>query len=579
MKSGNFDIKPLKTKIEDKINSNKKIGMLTYIAAILVTICISTTIVYVATEDSRTEKHNITVDKKGDEYLYKGDLDKAIEQYNDIRGEKEGNDKLQALKNIKIADTYSLKGDLINYKKYIDLAKEVKNQDDEVLNRIVFSQYINGDVSTALKEGDGALKVNPNNKQLTKTMIAVYMANGNIDGAKGLLDSYNVDKLSAYDLAEYSKILMTLGDYKKGLSTLKEAWIIDKDELKIYDVLAQVSLYNKDKLINGIKELQKTHTEELAYKMWLAKVYSLTPETSKEAENIILELKNKVADSIEMKFIEAAILHNLGNDVEGEKLIEELLEKNPNDYRVLHTAAWQYLRKGKIQEAMDYCKRSIEQNESYPDNYAFLMPEILKHMENASSPTPYYLKAILKEPYNYNILISAANYYWDSEQNSDKAIQYFSLASTIKPDEPEIKYSMALLYFNEKKDNEAVQALKESIKLKAKSVKYHRTLGTVYLTIGKAKEGIEEIRTAFKYDEKDILTLNNAGCYYAMYTDDFNKANTNLKKAYEGINQSTDEYTKKIIKENYDNVRAVIQKIQKGKSNESIIIPDFRLLY
>jgi hypothetical protein len=97
--------------------------------------------------------------------------------------------------------------------------------------------------------------------------------------------------------------------------------------------------------------------------------------------------------------------------------------------------------------------------------------------------------------------------------------------------------------------------------------------------MGKAKEGIEETRTAYKYDENDILTLNNAGCYYIMYTNDFNKGYTNLKKAFEGINENTDEYTKKIIKENYDNVKIIIDKIQKGKGNESITVPDFRLLY
>lgn len=578
MKLRKFDIKSVKTNIEDGISANKKINILTHISAIVIATFIVTMGIYVATEESRREEYNISANKKANEYLFLGEFDNAIEQYSKIKVDEEESSKVEALKNINIADTYSLKGDIGNYKKYIDLAKGVKSKDDEVLNRIVFSQYINGDMSIALKEGEWALKVNPSNKQLVKTMIAVYMANNEKDAAKNLLNLYNVDKSSAYDLAEYSKIIITLGDYKKGLSTLKEAWTIDKDEFKVYDVLAQVSLYNKNKLVSEIKELEEKDVEDLAYKMWLAKIYSLTPDTSKEAEKILLQLKGNDS-SIEMKLIEAAVLYNLNNDVEGDKLIEELLKDNPSDYRVLHTAAWQYLRKGKLEEAMDYCKKSIAQNESYPDNYAFLMPEILKHMENEVSSAPYYLTGISKEPYNYNILISAANYYWYSEQNANRALQYFDLASKIKPDEPEIKYNMALLYFNEKKDDEAIEALKYSIKLKGNSVKYHRTLGTVYLTIGKAKEGIEEIRAAYKYDENDILTLNNAGCYYVMYTDDFNKANTNLRKAFEGINEKTDEYTKKIIKENYNNVKAIIEKIQKGKGNESITIPDFRLLY
>lgn len=579
MKSEGFNKNLIKTKIKDRIDSGGKTGILIYMVAIIVIIFVATMIIYTATGESRVEKHNISLEKKANEHLYLGEMDKAIEQYNEIKVTKEKDSTQFALKNLYIADAYSLKGDLVNYNKYIKLAKETNPKDDEVLNRLVFSQYINGDIGVALKEGEVALGINPNNKQLVKTMIAVYIANDKKDQAEKLVSSYNVDKSSAYEMAEYSGIIMVLGDYKNGLDKLREAWKINKDEYKIYDILAQNAVYNKGKFVNEIKKLQEDNPEDEAYKMWLAKIYSLETATSKEAEKLVVELKKKNVNGIEIKLIEAAVLQNLNKEKEGDKLIGEVLEKNNDDYSVLHTAGWLYLKKHMLKEAMDYCRKSIEQNENYPDNYAFLMPEILKNMEDGTTAVAYYQTGILKEPYNYKIILAAANYYWNSEQNTDKAIQYFKLASKIKPDEPEIKYNMALLYFNENRDDEAVQALKESIKLKPTSVKYHRTLGTVYLTIGKAKEGIEETRAAYKYDKNDILTLNNAGCYYIMYTDDFNKANTNLKKAFEGIDKNTNEYTKKIIKENYDNVKAIVDKIQKSKGNEDITIPDFRLLY
>jgi hypothetical protein len=54
-------------------------------------------------------------------------------------------------------------------------------------------------------------------------MIAVYIANDKKDQAEKLVSSYNVDKSSAYEMAEYSGIIMVLGDYKKGLDKLREA--------------------------------------------------------------------------------------------------------------------------------------------------------------------------------------------------------------------------------------------------------------------------------------------------------------------------------------------------------------------
>ncbi|PRR76470.1 hypothetical protein [Clostridium thermopalmarium] len=153
------------------------------------------------------------------------------------------------------------------------------------------------------------------------------------------------------------------------------------------------------------------------------------------------------------------------------------------------------------------------------------------------------------------------------------------MANYINPMEPEIKYNIALLYFNEGRDEDAIKILKECIKLKDNIIKYHRTLGVVYLTNGKHDEGIKEVRTAFKLNENDILTLNNAGCYYAIYTNDLHRAYYNLKKAADGITSNTDEYTKNVIKKNYNDIKLVINKIEKGKPNDSIKVPDLRLLY
>jgi hypothetical protein len=97
--------------------------------------------------------------------------------------------------------------------------------------------------------------------------------------------------------------------------------------------------------------------------------------------------------------------------------------------------------------------------------------------------------------------------------------------------------------------------------------------------MGKSEQGIKEIRKAFKIDENDILNLNNAACYYILYTNDFNRGYYNLKQAVDGITKTTDEYTKKVINDNFENVKTIIEKIEKGKGDESIKVPDFRLLY
>lgn len=216
-----------------------------------------------------------------------------------------------------------------------------------------------GTVLKLYKMEKNALKANSKNKSLIKSMMAIYMVNKELDKAKQIVQLYDVDKKSAYDLAEYSRMLMILGDIKGAFAKLKEAWDIDKDEYKIYDVLAQESLYNSDKIISYIKELEKNNSNELAYKMWLAKIYSLKEDKSKEGVQIIEQLKGKDVGNIEIKLIEASILQNMNKSKEVDKLINEVIQNNKDDYGVLHTAAWFYLRRHDLEKLWNIAKNPL----------------------------------------------------------------------------------------------------------------------------------------------------------------------------------------------------------------------------
>lgn len=557
-----------------KLNGKRIIYFLVTVLCALIII-----LLFWSNNPNRISKYNSALKEKGDKFLFSGEYDKAIEEYLKIKTSNSKDGSEESLKNIRIAQIYALKGDDDNYNKYINIVRSSNVKQDQVLSKLMLDSLFNGNISDSFKYGEEALKINPQNKEVIKSMIALYIANNKREEAIKLIKNYPVDIKSAYDVAENARMFLIIGDINEGLNQLKKAYDMDKDEYKIYDVLAQESLYYKEKILKAINDLSSKNPNETAYKMWLAKIYSLTSTTNDKSEKLLSELQNKDTGKIEIQLIKAAVLQNSNNAEESDKLIKQIIAENKKDYRAFHSAGWLYLRNGDFEKAMDNCNKSIEQNKNYPDNYAFLMPEILKSIDKSQYAGAYYQVAIEKEPYNYNILINAANYYASTSNRISKAIDLYKLASLINPNEPEIKYNMALLYFNDNKDKEAVQALKDCIKLNSSSLKYHRTLGTIYLNMGKNQEGINEIREAFKYDENDILTLNNAGCYYIIYTNDFNRGYYNLKKAVAGINSNTDEYTKRVINENYNNVKAIIEKIEKGKGNESIKIPDFRLLY
>ncbi|MDF2880456.1 MAG: hypothetical protein K0R54_1013 [Clostridiaceae bacterium] len=545
---------------------------ITSLLGIVGALVVTGSLIYFREKVQTQQKITITTNKAED-YFYSANYNAAINEYLNIQRM----DNSSNLWNVKIAEVYSVKGDIENSRKYIEKAKNDKKT-AELLNYIIFTEFMNKDYKSALADGEKALKDYPHDKKLIKTMFTVYMANNELDKAKSLMNIYPVDSKSSYDMAEYGRMLMIEGDMDNGFKNLKLAWNENKDEYKVYDVLAQISVYNKDKILQLVTDLSDKNKDEVAYKMWLAKIYSLQKETADQAGKILDSIKNKDVGKIEFKLIKASVLQNTDKTKEADELMNSVIKENKDNYTILHTAGWYYLNKKEYDKAEKYCKESIIKNRDYPDNYGFLMPEILKNEGKSIEGEPYFRTAMMKEPYNYNIMLNIANFYWYTTKNTDKAMEYFRFAEIVKPDDADIKYNMALIDLNNKKDDDAIKLLNECIKLADVVPEYHRTLGTVYFLKGNTKEALQQIRYAYNGDENDILTLNNAGCYYITVDANLDRGMFNLKKAYEGINKDTDKYTKDTITDNYNKAKKLYDDYTSGNS-KTLKVPDFVMFY
>jgi tetratricopeptide (TPR) repeat protein len=585
------NIKKIKELLKYKF-TNKDITKQVCSITLAVTIALSGSVYGIYRIEHKEKPTIVTItDNAAEVYFYEGNYDKAISEYLKIYE----NDNESPIWYMKISEIYSVKGDIESSRKYIQLAKELREKnissnkeilysdfskkDAEVVNYIVFTELMNKDYEAALSDGEEGLKKYKLDKRIMKTLFTVYMTNGENEKAKQIIDEYPVDKTFAYDIAEHARMRMLVDQWEEGLEELREAWNIDKDEYKIFDIIAQISAFNKDMLLEKISLLSNKYPEESVYKIWLAKIYSMREETSEMAQKLLDEVSNKDVGIIEKVLIEAAVLQNTKQTEQADELINKLIMDYENDYRVLHTAGWFYLQKNELDKAMLYCKKSILKNKNYPDNYGFLMPEILKAMGKSGEGEPYFRTALFKEPYNYNIMLTLANFYWYTTKDSEKALEFFKFAEVVKPNDTEIKYNIALIHLTNQRDDEAVKILQECIKINPAVPKYHRTLGTIYILKGKNAEGIKEIRDAYQSDKEDILTLNNAGCYYITVEGYLERGVVNLKSAFEGINSNVDEYTKKTITDNYNKAKKLLDDYNNGNGNESLKIPEFILFY
>ncbi|BCZ48354.1 hypothetical protein psyc5s11_44210 [Clostridium gelidum] len=562
-----------------------------FIPAITMTMCLSITIGITGVVKSvvGTKKEEVSIATNSAEAaFYNKKYDVAIAGYTKLQEEEEW-----PIWNMKIAEIYSVKGDYTKSNDIIKTVYESRNRlidtkkekidtleikDRELANYIVFTTLMNGEEKKALEYGEMFLQDYSNDKNLLKTMFTVYMVNGNKDKAKEILTNYSTSDETASDIAILARMNMLVDDFDKGFILLKDAWYKDKNEVKIFDVIAQIADYNQVDILNRISKLEKKDPDEIAYKMWEAKIYSMSKDSIEKAGQLVAELENEDVGNINLMLIKSNMYQNMGELEKGKEVLDEIIDNDPNSFIGYHAAAWQAYNNKEYNEAFKYCEKSIIMNKDYPDNYGFLIPEIMTKQKKAEEIEPYFRTALYKEPFNYNIIIKIAEYYGNTVKDTSKALHYYELASKIKPNDAEIYYNMALIKINTQREDEAIELLKKSISLNDKVTKYHRALGTVYLNKEKKEDALKEIRNAYTLDKKDILTLNNAGCYYIAIDGDVDRAMVNLKAAYEGINEKTSLEDKETITQNYNRVKN-LSDVYNKRNGATLTVPDLKLFY
>jgi len=521
--------------------------------------------------------------------FYNRKYDIAIAEYTKLQEQE----KEWPIWNVKIAEVYSVKGEFVKSNELIEKVYQARNKiidtkkeqdgnfeikDKELVNYIIFTSLMNGESKKALEYGELFLKKYSTDKTLLRTMFTVYMVNGNKDKAKEIVDNYPRTAETASDLAILARMNMLVDNFDAGFSLLKDAWHKDKNEVKVFDVIAQITDYNKTDILDKILKLDKKEPNELAYKIWEAKIYSMSKDSTEKARELVDKLANEDVGNVNLMIIKANMYQNMGEMEKSKKVLDDIIEDNVNSFLGYHVAAWQDYNNGKYNEALKNCIKSIVMNKDYPDNYGFLMPEIMAKQNKGKDVEPYFRTALYKEPFNYSIIIKIAEYYGNTIKDTTKALYYYDLASKIKPNDAEIYYNMALIKLNNQREDEAIELLKKSIAVDDKVPKYHRALGTVYLNKQKNADAIKEIRNAYAIDKTDILTLNNAGCYYISIDGDVDRGMVNLKSAYDGINKEISAEDRDTITENYKRVKDLSDAYHK-RNGATLIIPDLKLFY
>lgn len=531
----------MENKKNDSLKSNKKLIKNKYVEPII-TIGLSILFAFVVLISIQSMMGTKTVtitNNKAEEYYYDGKYDEAINEYMTMQKED-----AWPIWTARVAEIYSIQGDITQSnnllkeaivkrdKLMLENGDEYLEQDKELINEVVFTFYMNNDLEQAESLGEYYLESYNTYKPLLKTMFAVYLANDQKDLAKGIVNSYPVDKDSAYDLATLAKMQIMINDYDNGLENLRLSYEIDKNEIKSYDVIMEACQFDKEKLLKKVTELSEENPKVEAYKAWINEINSFDEKNIDFSKNVIDEIKN-----------------NINTD-----------ELEEDSYVDLYIKAWENYNKGQYDKAKEFANEAILANSDYENTYGMLMPNILIATENSDKIEGYIRKAIFNEPYNYNLIVNIAKLYEDKLSNLDKAKYYYDYALTLNKNNDELYYDLALLNLKMDKVDDAILDLNKAIAIDEDKSDYYRALGTIYYNEKEYDKAIENIRKAYSLNEKDVLALNNAACYYITVDKDVWRAYSNIESAYNDMQSSIDSESKKLITNNYNAIKKVYDK-------------------
>lgn len=215
---------------------------------------------------------------------------------------------------------------------------------------------------------------------------------------------YNNEALEEYDKADelYAKSVQY---YKKTLEAIESI-----PNWKEYEHFSQ---YRKESIRMIANQWSRVFKD--AFELYHEQKYD-------ESEAILFDLKKDTPDSLNIYQLLAAIEGERGNKDKQLEYFGVLLEKNPNDEKILINIADQYYQAKEYQEAISYFERLAT---IAPTNTEYLLFNGIcyLYLENKEKALEIFEQVLVIDPNNIDALANAS-YIVQAAGNDQKAIEY-----------------------------------------------------------------------------------------------------------------------------------------------------------
>lgn len=382
-----------------------------------------------------------------------------------------------------------------------------------------------------------------------------------------------------------SEIYAQNKDYRKAIETLDnlEKQVGLNEGISIEKFRMYATLKENKKAFAEIEKLIAGFPKEVRYKILLGDLF-LENNQPQEAYRQLQLAKSQDPDNGYISVSMANYYEKTGNKIEADRLIREALVNPSTDIETKNRILTGYLstRLEKPEEADNIRSLFNALIEQHPQEESFyqLYAEYLISQKKTEEAREKLQFAVGLAPTNVNVWKQLLNInlqlndYKSLVDVCTKAIAYFPVAS-------EFHYYKGIGNYLAENLNEAIESFKQGIKVTdQKNVAllsdFYGQLGDIYQRQEKKADAYEAYETALKYNEKNVVVLNNYAYYLSLDKKELEKAEKMSGKSIElEPNNSTylDTYAWiYFVRENFTLAKFYIEKAMKNGGDKSEVI-------
>ncbi len=296
------------------------------------------------------------------------------------------------------------------------------------------------------------------------------------------------NRVMAPALRDYGRALAKLGKTDKALSVLHRALRLAGGQTgvrrQIYDIIVDVYRHD-DKLATFITELEKEHPNDFERLRLLGNLYEETGHVDKALAAYQKALKRNSKD-IGTRIKVVQLLQIQGELDEAIKQYEALIRAAPHNPDFVFQLAEALIQRGDRDKALEQL-RQLEARSGNDEETLTALADFYERVEEKDRALEV-LKRLSKMGSDPRHLVELGNRYWD-QGDKKKAKATWARIKVMVPDRAKALDTLGEVYLEHDMSKEALDALKEAMKLSPRNPKYKKAYALALERTGATSSG------------------------------------------------------------------------------------------